>query len=233
MIAIPAIDLRDGIGVDPSGSDRSSVGDALTLAQDWRDAGFKRLHLTDVDAATGQGSNSELLEEILTNSPLRCQVGGGIGKIAMVERLLSKGAAAIVVGGRALEDADWLESVTGLFPGSIIVAAHVRDRRVLNRGWTAAHARLVVDVVEELNSLPLAGVMITTVNHQQDVAEIDYPLLEAVADACEFPVTAAGDIRTMMDLRALADRGLAAAVIGGALYSGAINARVVADEFGE
>ena len=233
MIAIPAIDLRNNGCVDPSGSARASVGDPLVLAQDWRDAGFQRLQLTDADAATGRGSNEPLLYEILRNSPLRCQVGGGIRKIETVERMLSDGAAAVVVGGRALEDADWLAKVTGLFPGSIIVAAHVRDRRVLNRGWTAAHARLVVDVVEELNSLPLAGVMITTVNHQQDSAEIDFPLLEDVADTCEFPVTAAGDIRTMMDLRALADRGVASAILGGALYSGTISARLAAEEFGE
>ena len=160
-------------------------------------------------------------------------MGGGIRDLDTIERLLRKGAANVVVGARALEDPDWLAHVAGLFPTSIIVAAHVRDRRILNRGWTAAHPRLVVDVVEEMDSLPLAGVMVTTVARQQDVAEIDYALLEDVADASEFPVTAAGDIRTMMDLRALADRGLAAAIIGGALYSGAISARVAAEEFGE
>lgn len=231
MIALPAIDLRDNGCVDLSGLRGTELGSPISLAQNWRDAGFKHLHLTDVDAATGRGSNIDLVEEILGSAPLRCQVGGGIAEIETIERLLSKGAARVVVGARALEDPDWIAETAGLFPGVVIVAAHVRDRRILTRGWTRPHARLIIDVVEEMNSLPLAGVMVTSVNRDQDMAEIDYPLLEDVADISEFPVTVAGGIRTMMDLRALADRGVAAAVLGSALYSGAISARVAAEEF--
>jgi len=119
------------------------------------------------------------------------------------------------------------------FPGCIIVAADVRDRKILSHGWTRIHPKLVLDVVEELNGLPLAGVLVTAVHREEAMRGTDLPLMEDIAEAAEFPVFASGGLGNIGDLRALADRGVAAAVIGMGLYSGAMDPWAVADEFAE
>ncbi|MFL5633070.1 MAG: HisA/HisF-related TIM barrel protein, partial [Gemmatimonadaceae bacterium] len=109
----------------------------------------------------------------------------------------------------------------------------VRDRKVLSHGWTRTHSRLVLDVIEDLNGLPLAGVLVTAVHREAAMAGTDLPLMEDVADASDFPVFASGGLGSINDLRALADRGVAAAVIGMALYTGAIDPWAAAEEFAE
>jgi phosphoribosylformimino-5-aminoimidazole carboxamide ribotide isomerase len=147
--------------------------------------------------------------------------------------LLTDGAQRVVIGTRALEDPDWLAEMAGLFPGSIVVAADVRGRKILSHGWTRTHPRLVLDLIEELNGLPLAGVLVTAVHREAAMSGTDLPLMEDVAETAEFPVFASGGLGTVNDLRALADRGVAAAIIGMALYSGAMDPWAVAEEFAE
>ena len=134
---------------------------------------------------------------------------------------------------RAIEDADWLAEMAARFPGTLIVAADVRDRRVVTRGWARSLPLDVLDAIDELNALPLAGVLVTAVHREGRLQGTDLPLMEDVAEAAAFPVYAAGGITTLDDLRALDHRGVAAAVIGMALYTGAIDPRAAAGEFGE
>jgi phosphoribosylformimino-5-aminoimidazole carboxamide ribotide isomerase len=127
---------------------------------------------------------------------------------------------------------DWLDEVSHAFPGEIVVAADVRERRVVTHGWEKTQHRNVLDVIDELNAFPLAGVLVTAVHREGQLRGTDLPLMEDVAEASAAPVYASGGIATLNDLRALADRGVAAAVIGMALYTGAMDPRRVAEEFG-
>src|SRR5205814_7972956 len=116
-----------------------------------------------------------------------------------------------IVGTRALEDLDWLSEVAQQFPQEIIVAADVRDRRVVTRGWARTLPTTILDAVEELNPLPLAGLLVTAVHKEGQMQGTDLALMEDVAVASNFPVYASGGIASIADLRALDDRGLAAA----------------------
>ena len=237
MIAIPAVDLRAGRCVQLVGGsyeqERLRYDNPLEVALEWTRFGFHRLHVVDLDAATGRGSNEELVREILANVPAAIQVGGGVRSGDVVERLLSEGARRVVVGTRALEEPGWLAGTASAFPGELVVAADVRDRRVVTRGWARTLGRYVLDVVEELNDIPLAGVLVTAVHREGQLAGTDLFLMEDVAELSHHPVTASGGITTVHELRALADRGISAAVIGMALYTGALDARAVAEEFAE
>ena len=168
----------------------------------------------------------------LGDAALDVQVGGGVRSEDAIERLLGDGARRVVVGTRAVEEPDWLDEMSHRFPGELLVAADVRDRRVVTRGWDRTLPRDVFDVVEELNHLPLAGVLVTAVHREGQLKGTDLPLMEDVAEACAVPVSASGGVTTLNALRALADRGVAAAVVGMALYTGAHDARQVAEEFG-
>ena len=151
----------------------------------------------------------------------------------MIQRCLDDGAQRVVIGTRALEDPDWLVEMTDLFPGSIVVAADVRDRKVLSHGWTRTHPKLVLDLIEDLNGLPLAGVLVTAVHREEAMRGTDLPLMEDVAEAAEFPVFASGGLGSLGDLRALEDRGVSAAIIGIALYNGSMDPWAIAEEFSE
>ena len=237
MIAIPAVDLRDGKCVQLVGgeyaTERVRLDDPLGVAREWARVGFGRLHLVDLDAATNRGSNRDIVREMVRDDALDVQVGGGVRDADAVEALLGEGAARIVVGTRALEHPDWLEEMAHRFPAELVVAADVRQRRVVTRGWRHDTGRNVLDVVEELNALPLAGILVTAVHKEGRLEGTDLFLMEDVAEAAEFPVYASGGITTMHDLRSLEERGVAGAVIGMALYTGALDPRAVAGEFAE
>jgi len=236
MIVIPAVDLREGACVQlESGEydrERIRLPDPVGVARGWAQLGFNRIHLVDLDAATERGSNEELVREVIRDANVPVQVGGGVRDADMIERLLAEGARSVVVGTRALEDPDWLAHVAGSWSSRLIVAADVRNRNVLSRGWRRTLTRNISDVIEELNDLPLAGIMVTAVHREGLLAGTDLPLMEDVAEASDHPVLASGGISTLNELRSLADAGIAGAIVGMALYTGTMNPRVAAEEFG-
>ena len=237
MIAIPAVDLREGACVQLVGGEyadeRVRLADPVAVARDWARFGFRRLHVVDLDAATGRGSNREIVADLLRDTSVALQIGGGVRSETQIEELLASGATAVVVGTRALEDSDWLARVATTYPNEILVAADVRDRRIVTHGWARTLPREIIDVTEELSTLPLAGLLVTAVHREGRMQGADLFLMEDVVDAASFPVFASGGIASTADLRALDDRGVAAVIIGMALYTGALDPWQTAEEFSE
>jgi phosphoribosylformimino-5-aminoimidazole carboxamide ribotide isomerase len=235
VIVIPALDLRDGACVRLAGDqfeqERLRLSDPITLAGAWQRLGFDHLHVVDLDAAFEHGSNASIIDTILSDHTVSVHVGGGVRTSERIGQLLAEGAAQVVVGRRALEEPDWLAEVAGMFPGALIVAADVRDRRIATRGWRGSLTSDVMDVVEELNDYPLGGLLITAVHKLGLLGGTDLTLMEDAAEASDFPLYAAGGISTVNELRSLQDRGVSGAVIGMALYTGVLDARSVAEEF--
>ena len=233
---LPAVDIAGGQAVQlvqgVAGSEKR-FGDPVEAALRWQDAGAEWLHLVDLDAATGHGTNFPLIRDMLTEANVPVQVGGGVRTDDRVEDLLAAGASRVIVGTRALEERDWLADLVHRHPGEIVVACDVRERRVTTRGWAHTLPVDILDVVEELSGLPLGGLLVTAVHKEGQLGGTDLPLMEDVVEASGFPVYASGGVTSIQDLRALEHRGLAGAVIGMALYTGALDPVVVAGEFGE
>ena len=237
MIAIPALDLRDNACVQLVGGsyDREKIrrNDPARVAEEFRESGFRRLHVVDLDAATGRGSNAESVSEILDVGDLQVQLGGGIRTLDQIRDAFEQGASKVVVGTRAIEDQAWLAEAASIFPDAIIVAADVSDRQIVTHGWTRSQVTPVIDAIELLNGVTLAGILVTAVHREGLMQGADLQLMEGVVAASAFPVYAAGGITGISDLRALAERGVSAAIIGMALYTGAVDPRAVAEEFTE
>jgi phosphoribosylformimino-5-aminoimidazole carboxamide ribotide isomerase len=231
------VDLRDGAVVQLVGGsyqqERVRLDNPIDVARSWERYGFNRLHVVDLDAATERGSNLAIVRNLLFDLGVPIQVGGGVRSGDLVEELLEAGAAQVVVGTRAIEEPEWLAGLAARHPGEIIVACDVRERRVTTRGWSRTMPVDILDVVEELGSLPLGGLLVTAVHREGQMQGTDLPLMEDVVEASNFPVFASGGVATMQDLRALEHRGLAGVVIGMALYTGALDPIVVAGEFSE
>jgi phosphoribosylformimino-5-aminoimidazole carboxamide ribotide isomerase len=237
VIAIPAVDLRDGACVQLVGGsyqqERVRLDNPIDVARSWERYGFNRLHIVDLDAATGRGTNLPIVRNLLFDSGVPMQIGGGVRSGELVEELLEAGAMRVIVGTRAIEEPDWLAGLAAQHPGEIIVACDVRERRVTTRGWAHTLPVDILDVVNELNGLPLGGLLVTAVHREGQMQGTDLPLMEDVAESSNFPVFASGGVTTMQDLRALEHRGMAGVVIGMALYTGALDPIVVAGEFSE
>ena len=237
MIAIPAIDLRDGACVQIVGGsyafERVRLSDPMAVAREWKYLGFARLHLIDHDAAMPRGRNGRQVRAILDERSADVQVGGGLRSVEQVRDVLAEGARYAIVGTRALNDLEWLAEVAHEHPGEIILATDVKERRVMTPLRPHLPPRNILDIVEELDDIPLAALLVTAVRSDGHQPEIDLPLIEDVVNAAGCAVFAAGGVGRMGDLWALADRGVAGVVIGADLYSGALDPRIVAEEFAE
>lgn len=237
MIAMPALDLREGHCVQLVGGDyeREEVrlDDPVEVARRWVAAGFTRLHVVDLDAATGRGDNTLAMQELVRLANVPVQVGGGVRDDESIAEWLTEGADRVIVGTRGVEDPAWLAECAARHPGRIVLAADVTERQVVARGWTSQTGRDVLDLIAELRGVPLAGLLVTAVHREGRMAGIDLPLMEDVSEAAEWPVIASGGISSLNDLRNLEGCGVAAAVLGMALYTGALDARIVAEEFAE
>jgi len=235
MRVIPALDLRDGACVQLVGgaydAERVRLEDPAAAAAAWSARGFRALHLVDLDAATGRGSNRALVGRLLAAHAVEAQVGGGIREIEDVEAVLASGATRVVIGTRAIEDPEWLARAAGRFPGRLMVAADVRGGEVVTRGWSRGTGLDPFAVLDTLDPLPLAAVLVTVVDREGRVAGTDLDLLAALAARARAPLHAAGGIASLDDLRRLRDRGISAAILGMALYTGALDAAAVIEEF--
>lgn len=235
MLAIPALDLREGCCVQLVEGDyeRESIrlGDPLEVARRWETAGFSRLHVVDLDGATGRGDNHGMIRELLRTAAVPLQVGGGVRDEDSILSMLEGGVDAVVIGTRGVEDPAWLSAQAQLHPGRVILAADVRARRVVTRGWSATTSRDVLDLASGLREVPLRGLLVTAVHMEGLMQGVDLPLMEAVVDVAPCPVIASGGVSGIADLRRLRDCGVSAVVLGMALYSGTLDPRAVAEEF--
>lgn len=235
MIALPAIDLREGACVQLVGGryedERVRHNDPLAIACVFRDAGFRALHVVDLDAATGRGSNAGVLRTLLALPGLAFQVGGGVRDTHAVTSLMEAGAARVITGTRAIADRAWLTQITSCYPGRIVVAADVRGRRITTQGWSMKDGPDVAEFIRELGALPLAAVLVTAVHREGALGGTDLPLMRELAGLSPLKIQASGGIASISELRDLAAAGCAAAVLGMALYTGALEARPVAEEF--
>ncbi len=236
MIAWPAVDLKGGRVVQLVGGrpedERVSWPDPVAAARHWiEEVGFRALHVIDLDAALGTGSNRAAIAAILEAVDVPVQVGGGIRDEHAVRDLLDAGADRVIAGTRAVADRLWLEQIAARHPGRIVVAADAREREVVVHGWTQGAGQSVCHFRRSLDDLPLAGILVTDVGREGRLAGIDTELFGDVVLCSAHPVLAAGGIAVEEDLRRLAAAGVAGAVLGMSIYAGDIDAAQVAREF--
>jgi phosphoribosylformimino-5-aminoimidazole carboxamide ribotide isomerase len=235
MRALPAVDLREGACVQLVGgayeAERVRLDDPAAVCRRWQAFGFSELHVVDLDAATGRGDNAALLAEILRGGGT-VQVGGGVRDEVRVETLLGLGAARVVVGTRAIEDRPWLARTAARFPGKLVVAADVRGREVVTRGWAKGSGLEVGAFLRELEPLPLAAVLVTAVHQEGRLQGTDLALMAELAAATRHPLQASGGVPRIEDVREIQARGVASAILGMALYTQTVDPARLAEEFG-
>ncbi|MGO9829391.1 MAG: HisA/HisF-related TIM barrel protein [Myxococcaceae bacterium] len=236
MRVFPALDLRQGSCVQLVGgsleAERLRLPNPVEVARRWLALGFRVLHVVDLDAATGQGSNAPVVEEVLRELPgAEVQVGGGVREEDDIRHWLAAGAERVVLGTRAVLDRDWLERMAFSFPRRLVVAADARGRQVVTHGWSRTLDQDVGALVASLEVLPLAAVLVTAVHREGHMQGTDFTLLQELVGSTRHPLQASGGIASFEEIRQLANAGVSAAILGMALYTGALDAAALAQEF--
>jgi phosphoribosyl isomerase A len=226
---LPAVDVADGQAVrlvqGEAGSE-TSYGDPLSAALDWQAGGAEWIHLVDLDAAFGRGSNAPLLAEVtadLTGRGVRVELSGGIRDDASLERALGTGAARVNLGTAALEDPAWTATAIARYGEAIAVGLDVRGTTLAARGWTREGGDLW-EVLARLDEAGCARYVVTDVTKDGTLRGPNLELLREVCRRTDAPVVASGGISSLDDLRALRGlvvEGVEGTIVGKALYAGA------------
>jgi len=226
---LPAVDVADGQAVrlvqGEAGSE-TSYGDPLAAALDWQAGGAEWIHLVDLDAAFGRGSNAELLADVaqvLSTKGVKVELSGGIRDDASLERALATGAARVNLGTAALEDPEWTADAIARHGDAIAVGLDVRGTTLAARGWTREGGDLW-EVLARLDAVGCSRYVVTDVTKDGTLRGPNVDLLREVCARTDAPVVASGGISSLDDLRVLRELvpvGVEGAIVGKALYAGA------------
>lgn len=222
---LPAVDVAGGQAVQlvqgVAGSERV-FGDPRAAAQRWQDAGAEWIHLVDLDAAFGRGSNAEVIAEVTAAMDLQVELSGGIRDDASLERALATGCTRVNIGTAALEQPEWCDEVIGAYGDRVAIGLDVRGTRLAARGWTREGGELW-ETLDRLNAAGCARYVVTDVASDGMLSGPNTALLREVCARTNAPVVASGGISSLSDiaaLSALVDEGVEGAIIGTALYVG-------------
>ena len=225
LTLLPAVDVANGKAVrllKGQAGTETDYGDPLDAARDWVEAGARWIHLVDIDAAFGRGSNAELLARIVGEVGVKVELSGGIRDDASLTRALEAGATRINLGTAALEDPEWTERAISDHGDLIAVSLDVRGSTLAARGWTREGGNLW-ETLERLNAAGCSRYVVTDVTRDGTLTGPNLELLRAVASFSPAPVVASGGIASLEDIAALAalvPQGVDSAIIGKALYNG-------------
>jgi 1-(5-phosphoribosyl)-5-[(5-phosphoribosylamino)methylideneamino] imidazole-4-carboxamide isomerase/N-(5'phosphoribosyl)anthranilate isomerase len=226
LILLPAVDVKDGQAVrlvQGALENETKYGDPLDAALDFQNAGAEWIHLVDLDAAFGIGSNAELLAEVVGALDVKVELSGGIRDNESLERALATGCARINLGTAALENPDWTAQVIAKHGEKIAVGLDVRGHTLAARGWTTEGGNLF-ETIERLDRDGCARYVLTDVAKDGTLMGPNINLLKEVAAATDRPIIASGGVSSLADLEALKELtgiGVEGAIVGKALYAGA------------
>jgi 1-(5-phosphoribosyl)-5-[(5-phosphoribosylamino)methylideneamino] imidazole-4-carboxamide isomerase/N-(5'phosphoribosyl)anthranilate isomerase len=226
LTLLPAVDVAAGQAVrlvQGAAGTETSYGDPLAAALAWQHAGAQWVHLVDLDAAFGRGSNAALLAGVIGALDVAVELSGGIRDDASLTAALSTGCRRVVIGTAALEQPDWVRAIIAEHGDRIAVGLDVRGTTLAARGWTAEGGELF-DVLGRLNDEGCQRYVVTDVAKDGMMAGPNLDLLRRVCAQTDRPVIASGGVSSLADLRAIAELtplGVDGAIVGKALYAGA------------
>ncbi|HEY2279345.1 MAG TPA: bifunctional 1-(5-phosphoribosyl)-5-((5-phosphoribosylamino)methylideneamino)imidazole-4-carboxamide isomerase/phosphoribosylanthranilate isomerase PriA [Streptosporangiaceae bacterium] len=226
LTLLPAVDVADGQAVrlvQGEAGTETGYGDPMEAALAWQRAGADWIHLVDLDAAFGRGSNAQLLGDVVSRLDVNVELSGGIRDDASLAAALATGCTRVNIGTAALENPDWVRSVIARHGDQIAVGLDVRGTRLAARGWTSEGGDLY-ETLDRLNADGCARYVVTDVTKDGTLRGPNLDLLRDVCARTSRPVVASGGVSSLADLEAIAalvPLGVEGAIVGKALYASA------------
>ncbi|WP_250030498.1 bifunctional 1-(5-phosphoribosyl)-5-((5-phosphoribosylamino)methylideneamino)imidazole-4-carboxamide isomerase/phosphoribosylanthranilate isomerase PriA [Paractinoplanes maris] len=231
---LPAVDVADGQAVrlvQGAAGSETAYGDPLEAALAWQNDGAEWVHLVDLDAAFGRGSNAELLAGVVGRLDVKVELSGGIRDDESLTRALATGCERVNIGTAALEDPDWCDRVVAEYGDRVAIGLDVRGRTLSARGWTRDGGDLY-EVLARLDKAGASRYVVTDITKDGTMRGPNVELLREVCAATDKPIIASGGVSTLDDLRALAALepvGVEGVIAGKSLYAGAFTVRQALD----
>jgi len=228
LTLLPAVDVADGQAVrlvQGAAGTETGYGDPMEAALAWQRAGADWIHLVDLDAAFGRGSNAGLLATVVGRLDINVELSGGIRDDTSLEAALATGCTRVNIGTAALENPDWVRSVIARYGDRIAVGLDARGTRLAARGWTSEGGDLH-ETLDRLDADGCARYVVTDVTKDGTLRGPNLDLLRDVCARTSRPVVASGGVSSLADLRAIAalvPLGVEGAIVGKALYAGAFS----------
>jgi 1-(5-phosphoribosyl)-5-[(5-phosphoribosylamino)methylideneamino] imidazole-4-carboxamide isomerase/N-(5'phosphoribosyl)anthranilate isomerase len=223
---LPAVDIKQGKAVrlkQGEISDKTVYGSPVECALDFQNSGADWLHLVDLDAAFGVGSNSEIVLEVIDSLNIKVELSGGIRTDESLAKALATNCDRVILGTAALEDPSWIRKVIKKHGEKIAVSLDVRGETLAARGWVRDGGNLY-EAITRLASDGCAMFIVTDISKDGTMQGPNFELLEKVCKFSDVPVIASGGVSSLTDLKKLIsmqDIGIKGAIVGKALYEGA------------
>lgn len=231
MNLYPAIDLKDGncVRLLRGEMDAATVfnNNPADQAAAFKNAGFKRIHLVDLNGAfEGKPVNAGAVEAILSATDVPSQLGGGIRDLATIEMWLSKGISRVILGTIALRDPQIVKEACKEFPGHIAVGIDARDSMVAVEGWAETSETSALDLARKFEDAGVEAIIYTDIDRDGALQGVNVEATASLAEAISIPVIASGGVASIDDitnLLAVKSSGIEGVIIGRALYDGRID----------
>ena len=228
MEIIPAVDIKGGkcVRLYQGDYDRETVlnENPVTAALNWYSQGAQWLHVVDLDGAVaGEPQNIEVVKEIIKESGLLIELGGGIRQEEVAENLLHQGVSRIILGTAAIENMKLIKKLCQQFGEAISVSLDARDGKIAIHGWQKDTVVEVLQLSREMVDAGVRRLIYTDIKRDGTLTEPNFDMISRLTVATNVPVIVAGGISRLEHLRRLEELGAEGAVIGKALYTGDIN----------
>ncbi len=228
MMIIPIVQLQDGrcVSLERGNLEEPTIwhGDPVEKALGFVEQGAEWLHVTDLDAVAGTGSNAGIVAEIVRRAGVPVQVSGGVRADAAVERWREAGAGRIVFGSSAVAHPDWVKAHAKAVPDLFAISIDVWQGRVVTHGWKHEAMFSPEELIHAFEGVPLAAIIITDIDRDLDLPDASFALVTRLAEETRTPVIASGLVKTLDDVSMLRYLpNIAGAMIGRALYDRSVD----------
>lgn len=229
MKLFPAIDLYDGRAVRLLRGDYANMtvysNRPAEVARSFYDAGAEYLHVVDLQGARdGSAANIETVRELIREGGLKTEIGGGVRSFQRIESYLNAGAMRVILGTAAITEPGFVADAVRNFGGEhIAVGVDVRDGFVAIKGWTELSDRRCMDFCEDMQSTGVQTVICTDISKDGAMAGTNLELYRQLAEKLDIDIIASGGVSDLENIRALSKLGIYGAILGKALYTGAVD----------
>jgi phosphoribosylformimino-5-aminoimidazole carboxamide ribotide isomerase len=227
VLVIPAIDILGGrcVRLWQGDFEQSTTysDDPASLSVDFERAGAQRVHVVDLDAARSSGDNRAVIEALIAKSSLTVQVAGGIRSEEQVAAWLAVGATAVVMGTAAVREPELLAECAQKHAGQVMAALDIRNGKPAVSGWIEIETTDIDDLIARWNSLPMAGVILTSTDRDGTMAGPDLDVLKRVRALSRLPIQYSGGVSSLEDVRLVREADAAGVILGRSLYEGKIS----------